>query len=104
MRHRRILVTFVFIAGTLCAATQANYDPDQRIWNLSNGLISASFQLTPEGLFLTKQILDTRTGDAWTAAPDRPTSPVRLQTETDIFDAASSFDIYSQSAERLRNG
>lgn len=104
MRHRRILVAIALITGSLYAGTQANYDPDQRIWNLSNGLISASFQLTPDGLFLTRQIVDTQTGDVWAAAPDRPTSPVRLQTETDTFDAASTFDIYSQSAEILRNG
>src|SRR5882672_10388534 len=98
MRHVGRIVAFGFISVSLYAGTQANYDSDQRIWNLSNGLISVSFQLTPDGLFLTRQIVDTQTGDVWNASPGRPTSPVRLQTETDIFDAASSFDIYSQSA------
>src|SRR5258708_6215325 len=104
MRHRRMFVAIGLITGSLYAGTQANYDSDQRIWNLSNGLISASFQLTPDGFFLTRQIADMRNGDVWSASPARPTSPVRLQTDTDIFDAATSFDIYSQTAEPLRNG
>jgi len=99
-----MLAAIGLITGSLYAGTQANYDSDQRIWNLSNGLISASFQLTPDGYFLTRQIADMRNGDAWSASPARPTSPIRLQTDADIFDAATRFDIYSQTAEPLRNG
>ena len=76
---------FIFgvLSVSLHAGTQADFDPNQRIWNLSNGSIAASFQLTPEGKFLTRQFSDLRTGDTWNASPDRLTSPIRLQTETD---------------------
>ena len=89
---------------SLQAAGQANFDPDQKIWNLSNGQISASFQLTPEGFFLTRQLADLRTGDSWTAPSGRPSSPIRLETETDTFDASTRFDLIWQKAELLRNG
>ena len=89
---------------TLQAATRADYDPEQKIWNLSNGLISASFQLTADGSFLTRQFVDLRSGESWKVLSDRPTSPIRLQTETDTFDASTKFDLMRQKAELLRNG
>jgi hypothetical protein len=60
--------------------------------------------LTSEGRFLTRQISDPRTSDSWTVSPDRPTTPVRLQTENATFDASTTFDLVSQSAEPIRNG
>src|SRR5262245_46497696 len=87
------------IAATLFAGTQANFDPGQQIWNFSNGWISAQFQLTPEGHFLTQRITDMRSGDLWIASPNRPTSPIRLQTNAEVFDASTPFELYSQSAD-----
>ena len=67
---------------------------------IGNGWISAVFQLSPDGHFLTQQISDLQSGDQWTTSPNRPTSPVRLQAGTDVFDAQRPFlllDQYTQT-------
>jgi alpha-galactosidase len=104
MRHAVRIFALGLFAARLFGGTQANYDSQQRIWNFSNGVIAASFQLTPEGHFLTRQFSDARSGETWTVSADRPTSPVRLQTETATFDASTTYDLVSQSAEPIRNG
>lgn len=85
-------------------ASQSNYDADQKLWTLTNGWIRASFQLTPDGYFLTRQISDLKTGDQWSASANRPTSPVRLQADADLFDAQSAFFLYGQSVDKLKSG
>src|SRR6516165_5912960 len=104
MRQLRKLILGIAIAPSLYGAAQVSYDPDARIWNLSNGLISAQFQLTPQGHFLTRYISNVSSDESWTASADRPTSPIRLQTDTDLFDAATVFDLYAYSAIAIRNG
>ena len=74
------------------------------MWTLSNGWIRAIFQLTPEGYFLTRQISDLQSGDQWTASPNRPTSPVRLQADSDLFDAQTQFLLMAQYAESINPG
>src|ERR1035441_11053908 len=83
MRFWRIVINITLLAGLAFAQAQANFDAEQNTWILSNGWIRASFQLTPEGYFLTQQISDLQSGDQWAASPNRPTSPVRLQTDRD---------------------
>src|SRR5438067_11570268 len=89
---------------TAHAAVQVNFDAGQRIWNLSNGSIGATFQLTPEGYFLTRRIADSQSGDIWIDSPNRPTSPIRLQTDADLFDASTPFELYSYTPEGLAAG
>src|SRR5438552_166502 len=104
MKLKGTICGIALVCMTARAAVQANYDTGQRIWNLSNGSISATFQLTPEGYFLTRQITDMQTGDVWIDSPNRPSSPVRLQTETDLFDASTSFTLYAYYCETLAIG
>ena len=75
MRLSGIVLSITLLAGLAFGGAQSNFDPDQNTWTLSNGLIRASFQLTPEGFFLTQQISDLQSGDQWAASPNRPTSP-----------------------------
>ena len=99
MRNAVILL-WMAIAAPLGFGAQSVFDPSQNIWTLSNGWISAVFQLTPDGYFLTRQIADLQSGDQWTPSPNRPTSPVRLQAGADVFDAQRPFlllDQYRQS-------
>ena len=99
MRNAVILL-WMAVAAPLGFGAQSIFDPSQNIWTLSNGWISAVFQLTPDGYFLTRQISDLQSGDQWTPSPNRPTSPVRLQAGTDVFDAQRPFlllDQYTQS-------
>src|SRR5215471_16324346 len=82
-------------------ASQAIYDPDLNQWTLNNGLIRAVFQLTPDGYFLTREISNLQSGDRWTASANRPTSPIRLQTDNDLFDAQTVFQFVSYNTQML---
>ena len=104
MRLPGIVLNITLLAGLAFGGAQSNFDTDQNTWTLSNGLIRASFQLTPDGFFLTQQISDLQSGDQWTASPNRPTSPVRLQTDNDLFDAETKFFLVAQYAQSVNPG
>jgi hypothetical protein len=104
MRLFGIALSTALLAGLAFGGAQSNFDPDQHIWTLSNGWIRASFQLTPEGFFLTQQISDLQSGDQWAASGNRPTSPVRLQADSDLFDAQTRFFLVAQYAESVNPG
>jgi alpha-galactosidase len=104
MRLPRIVLSITLLAGLTFGGARSNFDTEQNTWTLSNGLIRASFQLTPEGFFLTHQISDLQSGDQWTASPNRPTSPIRLQADADLFDAQTNFFLIAQYAESVNPG
>ncbi len=104
MRLPGSVLSITLLAGLAFGGAQSNFDTEQNIWTLSNGLIRASFQLTPEGSFLTQEISDLQSGDQWTASPNRPTSPVRLQTDNDLFDAETKFFLVAQYAQSINPG
>ncbi len=58
MRLVGIVLSITLLAACAFGGAQSNFDPAQNSWTLSNGLIRATFQLTPEGLFLAQQISD----------------------------------------------
>jgi hypothetical protein len=99
----------LFLSTTLSAAlaiagSQSNFDPSQNVWTLSNDSISASFQLTPDGYFLTQQIANLKTGESWTPAPSRPTSPIAIQTDAGSFNVETQFRLIAQYAAGVNPG
>ena len=101
MRNAVILL-WMAVAAPLGFGAQSIFDPSQNTWTLGNGWIRAVFQLTPDGYFLTRQISDLQSGDQWTPSPNRPTSPVRLQTGTDVFDAQRPFLLLDQYTQQVK--
>ena len=101
MRLRGICLGLLLPIVSCYGASQAIFAPDLNQWTLTNGLIRAVFQLTPEGYFLTSEISDLQSGDHWTASAKRPTSPVRLQADADLFDANTPFQFVSQSTQSI---
>src|SRR5580765_8298609 len=103
---RRALLVVLLCCSTKVAhgRTQSNFDPERNTWDLSNGLIRASFQLTAEGFFLTQQISDLQSGDQWTASPSRPASLIRLQADNDLFDAQTKYFLITHYAESVNPG
>src|ERR1043165_130990 len=97
----RLALLLGLSAGRCLAASQAIFDQDQNQWTLNNGLIRAVFQLTPEGYFLTREISDLQSGDRWSASATRPSSPIRLQTDQDVFDASTAFQFLAQEVRVL---
>jgi alpha-galactosidase len=104
MRFSGIVLSSMLFAGLAFGGSQADFDPQQNLWTVSNGWIRATFQLTPEGYFLTRQISDLQAGDVWNTSPNRPTSPVRLQADKDVFDAQTQFLLTAQYAESINPG
>jgi hypothetical protein len=100
---KAVILLWMAIAAPLGFGAQSVFDPSQNTWTLSNGWISAAFQLTPDGYFLTRQISDLQSGDQWTASPNRPTSPVRLQVGTDVFNAQRPFLLLDQYPQSISN-
>ena len=100
MRNAVILL-WMAVAAPLGFGAQSIFDPSQNTWTLGNGWIRAVFQLTPDGYFLTRQISDLQSGDQWTPSPNRPTSPVRLQAGTDVFDAQRPFLLLDQYTQNV---
>jgi len=104
MSLTRVLVGVWLSAGIAFGGAQSNFDPDHNIWDLSNGLIRARFQLTSSGNFLTSDLSDLQTGESWTPSANRTTSLVRLQTGGETFDAETQFLLVGQYAESLSSG
>src|SRR6516162_9924593 len=101
MIFRRTWFAVLLTVVSACGASQANFDPEQAQWTLTNGSVRAIFRLTPEGYFLTQEISDLQSGDRWAASPNRPTSPVRIQADNDLFDAQTPFQLVAQYAQSL---
>jgi hypothetical protein len=98
--RKTVILLWMTVVAPLSFGAQSIFDPSQNTWTIGNGWMRAVFQLTPDGYFLTRQISDLQSGDQWTPSPNRPTSPVRLQAGTDVFDAQRPFlllDQYTQS-------
>jgi hypothetical protein len=104
MRFSGIVLSITLMAGSALGGAQSNYDPDQNSWTLSNGLIRVTFQLTAEGLFVTQQISDLTSGDQWAPSLNRPASPIRVQADSDIFDAKTQFFLVHQYPASITPG
>lgn len=88
-----LLMAFACFVGN---AAESAYDPNLNTWVLNNGWIQATFQLTPDGHFLTQSISDLRSGDSWIAAAGQPSSPIHLQAGNDVFDAHRQYTLLDQ--------
>ena len=104
MRSAGIVLCITLMAGSAFGGAQSIFNPEQNSWTLTNGLIRATFQLTPEGLFLTREITDLNSGDQWAPSFNRPTSPIRLQADSDLFDTQTQFLLVSQSGASINPG
>src|SRR5581483_7490466 len=100
--RRVLLVAVALWAAPALFAARANFEPASKTWTLSSDQISATFQLTSQGLFLAQAITHLPSGDTWSASPNQPTSPVQFTAGGDTFDAGRSYtliDQYSQSIQ-----
>src|ERR1035441_3919441 len=99
MRFWGIVINITLLAGLAFAQAQSNFDPGQNTWTLSNGWIRASFQLTPEGYFLTQQISDLQSGVPICIRP----GPVEFRPGTEYLDPVQRLDprVFSTDSRRL---
>jgi hypothetical protein len=93
---KSLLILSMALAGSVARAADTSYDPNLNTWVLGNGWIQATFQLTPDGHFLTQSINDLQNGDSWTAPANQPSSPIHLQAGNDVFDANRQYSLLDQ--------
>ena len=94
--RKSIPILLMALAGFVAHAAQSVYDPDLNTWVLSNGLIQATFQLTPDGHFLAQSVYDLQNGDLWAASATHPSSPIHLRAGLDVFDANRQYSLLDQ--------
>jgi len=100
--RKAIFIAWISLSATLSLlGAQASYDPDQNQWVLGNGSLQAVFQLTPDGHFLVRSLVDLQDGDQWAPSPNLASSPIHLQAGNDIFDASRSFGLVNQYTQVL---
>lgn len=80
---------------------QASFDPSQTQWVLGNGSVQAVLQLSSDGHLLLTSLANLQDGDLWAASPAAPSSPIRLQAGSDVFDAHRAFILADQYTQPL---
>jgi hypothetical protein len=96
LKFKSLLILSMALAGSVAHAADSVYDPNTNTWVLGNGWIQATFQLTPDGHFLTQSIYNLQSGDSWMAPANQPASPIHLQAGNDIFDASRQYSLLDQ--------
>jgi alpha-galactosidase len=94
----------VFLLGVTSVSAfcaQSSFNSEQNIWTLTNGLVQATFQLTPDGHFLTQSIGNLQTGDLWNSARAQPSSLIHFQAGADLFDARKQYTLTDQSIQAV---
>jgi hypothetical protein len=99
MRIAAVLL-WIALSGASFGA-QSSFDADQNVWSLTNSLVQAVFQLTPDGHFVTQSIAGLQSGDLWVAAPGQPSSIVHFQAGDDVFDVNRQYSLAQQFTEPI---
>jgi hypothetical protein len=100
--RKAITIIWVSLSAAMSLfGAQASFDPSQNQWVLSNGSVQAIFQLTANGNLLMQSLVDVQDGDVWGPAANQPSSPIRLQAGSDVFDANRAFVLLDQYTQTL---
>ena len=97
----RLIVPLFFAASLARAQFQFNHDPSVQTWSLSNRLVRAEFQLSPDGVFTFEGLTNLRTGRRWGPPADHRSSPIDLVVSGTRVGASSHFRLISQSAQAI---
>jgi len=99
---RKGAIIFAWLsAAEIASGAQATFDPTSNTWAVNSGAIRATFQLTPQGNFLTQSISDPQRGAVWSASASQPSSLVHLQAGNDLFDAHRQFILLDQYTQTI---
>lgn len=97
--NKATVLLWIALSAPLSFGAQSIFDPQQNTWTLTNGWVYAVFQLTPEGYFLAQGISDLNSGDRWTASANQPSTPVRLEAGSELYDAQRQYVLLGQSVQ-----
>jgi alpha-galactosidase len=91
--RKAILLLLASLLPVISSGAQSNFDPEKNTWTISNGWVSAGFQLTGSGAFVAQSLRDLQTGDIWEASTDRPSAFIRLQAGNEVYDADRAYTL-----------
>ena len=96
--YAALLATCVVLAP-VCAQPSSTFDEGSNRWDLSNGILHATFQISADGKFTLRQIDDLDGGHQWTVPLGMASSPVRIQLGAFTYDANTTFQLVEQHTE-----
>ena len=94
----------LLLAANVLAEVRVDYDAAERRWRLTNGWISARFQLAADDTFRFLSLTDLRSGATWRAPSGLLSSPIQLAVDSDAIDEETRFRLLRQSGRDLPNG
>src|SRR5258708_32789800 len=103
---RKIAFSIALLASISLRATppyQFDFDATQNRWNLTNGVITATFELTPGGTFQLDSVTHSD-GTVWAPSPDHPSSPLHFSVDDQVFDETTQYVLVDQSQKAIGRG
>ncbi|MDP8979459.1 MAG: alpha-galactosidase [Acidobacteriota bacterium] len=95
----------LLVPACLGAASPFQFDFDlaQNRWNLTNGVITATLELTPNGNFQLDSLAHSD-GTVWTPPPDHPSSPLHFAVGDLAFDENTRYVLVNQFSKAIARG
>jgi len=78
-----------------------HYAAGEQTWRLSNGVVEAVFDLSPEGYFEFRSFRHLHNGDEWKAPSSFRASPIQFRAGNTTYDAYTQFRLIRQSATAI---
>lgn len=98
--QRLVCLAVLAVAGAAQnAGFHFDFNSDQLRWDLSNGVVHASFQMDAAGHFGLGEIDHLQSGVTWRAPDAAGSSPIRVRLGSTLYDANTSFKLIAQYAE-----
>src|ERR1700736_3130389 len=103
---RKLAYSLVLLASVCFGATspfQFDFDATQNRWNLTNGVVTATLELTPSSTFQLDALAHS---DGTVCAPptDHPSSPLHFSVDDKVFDESTQYVLVDQSQKAIGRG
>jgi alpha-galactosidase len=101
---RVVLVLLMPLYAGVAADITFTFDDASRTWNLSNGIVRASFELNQQDKFRLREITLLGSNDNWQSPADVSSSPIRIQVGDNTLNGDTSFRLLEQRQEDIARG
>jgi alpha-galactosidase len=98
-----VILASALVSNTPVAQSRFDFafDEEQRRWTLSNGVVEAVFELTPEGYFQFRRFGGADGGNLWAAPDGVPVSPIEIETSEGYYDGRTPFQLAARWSEEI---
>jgi alpha-galactosidase len=96
-----LLVALAVLAAPAVAAEFSfKFDAEHPRWDVSNGLVRASFSLTERKTFELAGFVDLTNSREWKPPAGTPVSPINFRFDRTVYNSATTFELVKHSVER----